>query len=71
LTPRERTRSQRLERQARARLGLDAPSGALPVFSAFGRKQLVDNGVDQHVVDQLRQLRERGGAYSVYLAPAS
>jgi hypothetical protein len=70
LTPRERTRSQRLERQARATLGLNAPSGALPLVTPFGRKQLVDNGVDQHVVDALHQLHERGDAYSVYLAPA-
>ena len=71
LTPRERTRSQRLERQARDTLGPDAPSGVLPVFSAFGRKQLVDNGVDQRVVDELQQLHQRGDAYSVYLVPAS
>jgi hypothetical protein len=71
LSPRERTRSQRLERQARNTLGPDAPSGALPLVSAFGRQQLVDNGVDPHVVDELRQLHERGDAYSVYLAPAS
>jgi hypothetical protein len=71
LTPRERSRSQRLERQARDRLGLNAPPGALPVLSAFGQKQLVDNGVDPHVVDELRQLRQRGDAYSVYVAPAS
>jgi len=71
LTPRERIRSQRLERQARDTLGLNAPSGALPLLSAFGRKQLVDNGVHQHVVDELRQLHQRGDAYSVYLEPAS
>jgi hypothetical protein len=70
LSPRERTRLQRLERQARATLGPDAPSGALPLVSAFGRQQLVDNGVDPHVVDELRELHQRGDAYSVYLAPA-
>jgi hypothetical protein len=70
LRPRERTRSRRLERRARAVLGLDAPSGPLPLGSAFGRKQLVDKGVDPHVVDELRQLHQRGDAYSVYLAPA-
>lgn len=70
LSPRERTRSRRLEREARNTLGPDAPSGALPLVSAFGRQQLVDNGVDPHVVDELRKLHARGDAYSVYLAPA-
>jgi hypothetical protein len=69
LTPHQRNRSRRLERQARDTLGLDAPSGSLPLGSPFGRKLLVGNGVDPHVVDELRQLHQRGDAYSVYLAP--
>ena len=70
LTPRERSRAQRLERQVRDRLGSLAPEGSLPVLSAIGRRQLVSNGVDRRRVDALWHLRERGDAYSVYLSPA-
>lgn len=69
LTPRERSRAQRLERQVRDRLGSLAPEGSLPVLSAIGRRQLVSNGVDRRRVDALWHLRERGDAYSVYLSP--
>jgi hypothetical protein len=69
LTPRERSRAQRLERQVRERLGSLAPEGSLPVLSAIGRQQLVSNGVDRRRVDALWHLRERGDAYSVYLSP--
>jgi len=44
---------------------------ARPRRRRTSREQLVDNGVDPHVVDELRRLHERGDAYSVYLAPAS
>jgi hypothetical protein len=53
----------------KAHLARNAPTGALPVLNPFGRKELVDNGVDAHVVDELRQLHQRGDAYSVYAAP--
>jgi DNA-binding transcriptional regulator of glucitol operon len=71
LTPRERARAQRLERQVRERLGTAAPRDSLPVLSAIGRLQLVADGADKRSVDELWHLRERGDAYSVYLSPAS
>jgi hypothetical protein len=68
LTSRERSRSQRLERQVRERLGAAAPRNALPVLSAIGRKQLVADGADPRAVDALWHLHQRGDAYSVYIS---
>jgi len=70
LSPRDRARAQRLEREARERLGPAAPVNALLVLSPITRQQLIDSGVDPRAVEELRRLRQRGDAYSVYLAPA-
>jgi len=59
-----------LEREARERLGPAAPVNALLVLSPITRQQLIDSGVDPRAVEELRRLRQRGDAYSVYLAPA-
>jgi hypothetical protein len=68
LTPRDRARSQVLERQARQRLGPAAPVNALSVLNPFTEKLLIDSGVGPHTIEEMRQLRQRGDAYFVYLA---
>jgi hypothetical protein len=70
LSPRERSRAQRLERGVRDRLGSRAPSAALGVLNAIGRRQLVESGADPRTIDALARLRQQGDAYTVYLAPA-
>jgi len=70
LTPSERSRAQRLERQIRDELGAAAPVDALPVLNPAGRQQLVAGGADRQAVDALWHLHARGDSYSVYVAPA-
>jgi hypothetical protein len=71
LTPRQRSRAQRLERSVRDQLGAAAPIHALAVLSPIGRQQLVASGADPRSVDALWHLHDRGDAYFVYLSPAS
>ncbi|HMF04119.1 MAG TPA: hypothetical protein VKH17_04840 [Acidimicrobiia bacterium] len=71
LTPSERSRAQRLERQIRDELGTAAPVDALPVLNPAGRRQLVAGGADPRAVDALWHLHARGDSYSVYVAPAT
>ena len=68
LSPHDRARAQRLEREVRARLG---DTGPLGVLNPVGRQQLVERGADKRTVDALAQLRQLGDSYTVYLAPAT
>jgi hypothetical protein len=71
LSPRERARARRLEREIRARLGSTAPSQPLGLLNPISRQQLVEHGADRRTVDELAHLRQRGDSYTVFIAPAA
>lgn len=69
LTPRQRARVHRLEREVRTQLGSSAPPDVLGVLNPITRHQLVQHGVAARTVDELARLQEHGDAYTVYLTP--
>lgn len=71
LSPRERARARRLDRELGELLGSTASHRPLGLLNAITRQELIQNGADPRTVDELARLRQKGDAYTVYMAPAA
>jgi len=69
LTVTEQERLDRLQQQIQGSLVISEEPDWTLADSAFGRQVLRDQGAPADLVDELRELRARGSAYTVFLQP--